>query len=196
VIPLCAAKQADLLACGRLVVPMTPPAGGSCRPRLTVRNSESGNPICRIRSIEDDYDLVAWHEDLPHLGCLRDTGDHPYWPSRKVLFAQMADVITECGREASALTGYRIGAATAGGRHRWSGSLRSFDEWCDGHEQEFLAILAEAARRLAERGRITAEDAARWTVLDNHPIIWRGQEFEDTGPTPGPSSLSPRYSPK
>jgi SAM-dependent methyltransferase len=46
----------------------------------------------------------------------------------------------------------------------------------------FLAILAEAALRLAERGRITAEDAARWTVLDNQTIIWRGQELVDTGP--------------
>ena len=35
---------------------------------------------------------------------------------------------------------------------------------------------------MAERGRITAEDAARWTVLDNQTIIWRGQELVDTGP--------------
>jgi hypothetical protein len=22
----------------------------------------------------------------------------------------------------------------------------------------------------------------QWTVLDNHPVIWHDQEFEDTGP--------------
>jgi hypothetical protein len=99
-----------------------------------------------------------------------------------ILFAQMADVITETsGRQRSdwlsALEQQLRLGAVLGANH-----YVPFGEWCDGHEQEFLAILAEAARRLADRGQITAEDAARWTVLSNHPIIWRGQEFEDTGP--------------
>lgn len=99
-----------------------------------------------------------------------------------ILFAQMAEVITETPKRQ---------------RSEWLSALKQdlrvhaivgasfyipFDKWCDGHETEFLAILAEAARRLAERGRITAEDAARWTVLDNQTIIWRRQEFVDTGP--------------
>ncbi len=99
-----------------------------------------------------------------------------------ILFAQMADVIAETpGRQRSewlsALEQQLRVDAVVGANH-----YVPFDEWCDGHEKEFLAILAEAARRLAERGRVTAEDAVRWVVLDNHPIIWRGQEFEDTGP--------------
>src|SRR5262249_51523067 len=48
------------------------------------------------------------------------------------------------------------------------------DEWCDGHEEEFLALVTEAARRLAERGTVTAQQAADWIVLDGKPIIWRG----------------------
>ena len=99
-----------------------------------------------------------------------------------ILFAQMADVIAETpGSQRSdwlsALEQHLRVDAVAG-----ADFYVPFDKWCDGHEKEFLAILAEAARRLAERGRITTEDATRWTVLDNHPIIWRGQEFEDTGP--------------
>jgi hypothetical protein len=99
-----------------------------------------------------------------------------------ILFAQMADVIAETpGNQRfawlSALE-QQLRVATVVGADFYV----PFGEWCDGHEKEFLAILAEAARRLAQRGRITAEDAARWTVLDNDPIIWRGQEFEDTMP--------------
>lgn len=53
-------------------------------------------------------------------------------------------------------------------------------EWYDGHEDEFLALLAEAARLLAARKRITAEDAAAWIVCYGKPIIWRGRELEET----------------
>jgi hypothetical protein len=56
------------------------------------------------------------------------------------------------------------------------------DEWCGGHEDEFLALVAEAGRRLAGRGSITAQQAAAWIVLDGSPVIWRGQDHVDTGP--------------
>jgi hypothetical protein len=55
-------------------------------------------------------------------------------------------------------------------------------QWCDGHEEEFLALVAEAGRRLADRGSITAQQAAAWIVLDDTPIIWRGQDAVDTDP--------------
>lgn len=56
------------------------------------------------------------------------------------------------------------------------------DQWCDGHEEQFLALVAEAGRRLAERGTITARQAAAWTVLDGTPVIWHGQDTVGTGP--------------
>ena len=54
------------------------------------------------------------------------------------------------------------------------------DEWCDGHEEQFLALVTEAGRRLAGRGTVTAQQAAAWIVLDGTPIIWRGQDVVDT----------------
>jgi hypothetical protein len=56
------------------------------------------------------------------------------------------------------------------------------DEWCDGHEEQFLALVAEAGRRLAGRGPITAQQAAAWIVLDGTPILWRGRDLVDTDP--------------
>jgi len=56
------------------------------------------------------------------------------------------------------------------------------DEWCDGHEEQFLALVTEAGRRLGGRGFITAQQAAAWIVLDSSPIIWRGRDRVDTGP--------------
>jgi hypothetical protein len=56
------------------------------------------------------------------------------------------------------------------------------DEWYDGHEEQFLALVTEAGRRLAERGAITAQQAGAWVVLDGTPIIWRGQDAVDTDP--------------
>jgi hypothetical protein len=99
-----------------------------------------------------------------------------------ILFAQMADVIAETPERQ---------------RPEWLSALKQqlrvhavlgaeqyipLGEWCDGHEEEFLAILAEAARRLAARGRITAGEAAAWIACDGQPVIWRGQEFEETAP--------------
>ena len=55
------------------------------------------------------------------------------------------------------------------------------DEWCDGHEEQFLALVTEGLR-LAERGTITAQQAAAWVVLNGTPIIWRGQDAVDTDP--------------
>ena len=56
------------------------------------------------------------------------------------------------------------------------------DEWCDGHEEQFLALVTEAGRRLAGRGPITAQQAAAWIVLDGKPILWRGRDPVDTEP--------------
>ncbi len=56
------------------------------------------------------------------------------------------------------------------------------DDWCDGHEEQFLALVTEAGRRLAGRGTTTRQQAADWIVLDGTPIIWRGQDAVDTDP--------------
>jgi hypothetical protein len=105
-----------------------------------------------------------------------------YDVSASILFAQMADVIAETPKRQ---------------RPEWLSALKQelrvhailgadqyvpLGEWCDGHEEEFLAVLAEAAWRLAARGRITAEEAAAWLVCDGRPIIWRGAEAEETAP--------------
>lgn len=55
-------------------------------------------------------------------------------------------------------------------------------QWCDGHEDQFVALLAVAGQRLAERGSITAQQAAAWAVLDGTPVIWRGQDVMSTRP--------------
>ena len=105
-----------------------------------------------------------------------------YDVSASILFAQMADVIAETPKRQ---------------RPEWLSALKQelrvhailgadqyvpLGKWCDEHEEEFLAVLAEAARRLAARGRITAEEAAAWVVCDGQPIIWRGAEAEETVP--------------
>ena len=58
----------------------------------------------------------------------------------------------------------------------------ALDEWCGEHEEQFIELVTEAARRLAEHGRITDEQAASWIVLDSEPIIWRGHDALDTTP--------------
>jgi hypothetical protein len=95
-----------------------------------------------------------------------------------ILFAEMAAVASE---------------ASAADRSAWLAGLEHelrvhaivgadfaipLDQWCDGHEEQFLAVVTEAGR-LAERGTITAEQAAAWVVLDGKPIIWRGQDVVD-----------------
>jgi hypothetical protein len=45
------------------------------------------------------------------------------------------------------------------------------DQWCDGHEEQFLTLVAEAGRRLAGRGTITAQQAAAWIILDGAAIL-------------------------
>ena len=91
-----------------------------------------------------------------------------------ILFAQMADVIAETARKQRPewLTALKQQLRV----HALLGADQyvALGEWCDGHEEGFLAVLAEAARRLAARGRITAQEAAAWAVCDGQPIIWRG----------------------
>ena len=100
-----------------------------------------------------------------------------------ILFAQMADVIAETPRKQRPewLTALKQQLRV----HALLGADQyvALGEWCDGHEEGFLAVLAEAARRLAARGRITAQEAAAWAVCDGQTIIWRGpREAEDTAP--------------
>jgi len=56
------------------------------------------------------------------------------------------------------------------------------EEWAGGHEEEFVELVARARRRLAERGTVTPQEAARWIVLDDLPVIWRGDEPIETAP--------------
>jgi hypothetical protein len=55
----------------------------------------------------------------------------------------------------------------------------SLDQRCDGYEEKFLALVAEAGWRLAGRGTINAQQAAAWIVLDGTAILWRGQDPMD-----------------
>ena len=79
-----------------------------------------------------------------------------------ILFAQMADVIAETPK--SRRPGWLTELKQQLRVHAVLGANQyvSLEEWYDGHEEEFLAVLAEAARRLAARGRVTAEEAAAW----------------------------------
>jgi hypothetical protein len=61
-------------------------------------------------------------------------------------------------------------------------SFAVLDEWCDGHEDEFIALANQAGTQLAARGSITAQQAASWTVLDGTPVLWRGEDPVDTAP--------------
>ena len=111
-----------------------------------------------------------------------------------ILFAQMADVIAETPRKQRPewLTALKQQLRV----HALLGADQyvALGEWCDGHEEGFLAVLAEAARRLAARGRITAQEAAAWAVCDGQPIIWRGPARPRTPrpplPSPRPSTRS------
>jgi hypothetical protein len=46
----------------------------------------------------------------------------------------------------------------------------------------FLALVAKASDRLAERQQVTAEEAAAWIVFDGMPVIWRGDDVLLTAP--------------
>ena len=56
------------------------------------------------------------------------------------------------------------------------------DGWADGHEDEFVSLVEAACARVASRAVITSEEAARWRVLDGHPVIWRGHDQVRTRP--------------
>ncbi|HET9658571.1 MAG TPA: hypothetical protein VFP72_24680 [Kineosporiaceae bacterium] len=56
------------------------------------------------------------------------------------------------------------------------------DDWCAGHEEEFLALVAQAAARLTVRGAITAQEAAEWVVIDGRAIFLRGADVFPTAP--------------
>jgi hypothetical protein len=49
------------------------------------------------------------------------------------------------------------------------------DEWADGHEEEFIDLVAKAKERLIARGTVTPEEAAEWFVMPDLPIHWRGK---------------------
>jgi hypothetical protein len=99
-----------------------------------------------------------------------------------ILFAQMADVIAETPKRQRPGWLSRLKQQLRVHAVLGADQYVPLGEWCDGHEENFLAVLAEAARRLAARGRITAGEAAAWTACDGQPIIWRGLEAEETAP--------------
>lgn len=99
-----------------------------------------------------------------------------------ILFATMADLASQ--RPESERTAWLIDLerqlrvdAIVGADH-----AIDLDQWCDGHEEQFIALVAEAAGHLQERRRITAAQAAHWIVLGDDLIIWRGHEVVDTAP--------------
>lgn len=99
-----------------------------------------------------------------------------------ILFAEMADVAA--GTAAADHSAWLAGLEHQLRVHAIVGAdfAIPLDEWCDGHEARFLALVTEAGRRLAERRTITAQQAATWIVLDGAPIIWRGQDAVGTEP--------------
>jgi hypothetical protein len=110
---------------------------------------------------------------------------HLFWVfdvCESVLFATMADIAAEVPE--SERTAWLAGLEQQLRVDAILGASQciALDEWCEGHEEEFIALVAEAARRLAERASITAQQAVGWIVLDDQPIIWRGQSAVDTAP--------------
>ena len=111
--------------------------------------------------------------------------DHWFWVfdvCESILFATMADI-------AAQMPAHERGPWLTDLEHQLrvdaivgADQFISLDEWCDGHEEQFIDLVARAAQRLAERDHITAQEAAEWIVLDQEPIIWRGQDTVDTGP--------------
>lgn len=70
-------------------------------------------------------------------------------------------------------------------RHAILGANEYFDldlTITDDQREQVLQIIADVARQLRHRGTITRGEAARWVVLDGHPVIWRNAEAVDTGP--------------
>lgn len=99
-----------------------------------------------------------------------------------ILFAEMAAVASET--PAAERSAWLAGLEHQLRVHAIAGANFAIplDQWCDGHKEQFLALVTEAGRRLAGRAAITAQQAAAWIVLDGTPIIWRGQDAVDTDP--------------
>jgi len=96
--------------------------------------------------------------------------------SESILLAEMADVArraagAERGGWLAELENQLRVAAILGAEHGVD-----LDEWSGGHEEEFIALIREAAGQLADRRSISRDEAARWLVLEEHPIIWRNQD--------------------
>jgi len=102
--------------------------------------------------------------------------------SESILLAEMADVArraagAERGGWLAELENQLRVAAILGAEHGVD-----LDEWSGGHEEEFIALIREAAGQLADRRSISRDEAARWLVLEEHPIIWRNQDSIETAP--------------
>ncbi|MGB2568550.1 hypothetical protein ACPFP2_08895 [Micromonospora citrea] len=48
--------------------------------------------------------------------------------------------------------------------------------------EQLLEMVAEASRRLRERGPVTRDEATRWRVLGEDTVLWRGADDLDTTP--------------
>lgn len=102
-----------------------------------------------------------------------------YDVAASVLWAQMADIAAagEPSPWLSDLVHQLRVDAIVGADH-----AVPLDEWSRGHEDEFIALVDAAARRLAERGSVTRAEADAWIVLDDEPLPWRGTAALDTEP--------------
>lgn len=100
-----------------------------------------------------------------------------------VLFAEMVDIAAQvparertpwlAGLEQQLRVDAIVGASHA----------IPLEQWCDGHEDGFIALAARAANRLGGRGSITAQQAA-WVDRPGRrsgPLTWPGQRGYRTG---------------
>jgi hypothetical protein len=55
-------------------------------------------------------------------------------------------------------------------------------EWQGEQVDRLAGWIAEASRRLAARGAVTAAEAAAWQVDGDATVVWRGAAAVDTGP--------------
>jgi hypothetical protein len=123
----------------------------------------------------------------------RPRPDYPARPDPQreiwVYDAAMALVLAQVIRTVESLpSGRRPGWWAAGVLHlRAAATIQdlglALDSWTDAAERrEFAALLEEAADQLGSRGAVTAEEAAAWIVLDDLPVMFRGDQPVDTKP--------------
>ena len=98
-----------------------------------------------------------------------------YDVSLSILLAEMVRVAGENPSPwlASRLQDFRVHAVVG------ADFALPLDEWVEGHEDEFIALVEAACADLAPRSVITAAEVAEWRVLDDSTVIWRRQDHLD-----------------